>query len=141
MNNPGERLEHAIKLAGHETVADFARKIDVEPGTLRQQINRGSIPYETAAKCVRELNSIGLTVEWLLNNRGAPPKSPLNTVVPHRSIGQLNGAQEELRNDATKRNVHLSDSDVTLPPLGDGVAAPNAPPPPDWTRMAGSVSV
>jgi phage repressor protein C with HTH and peptisase S24 domain len=66
----GKRLERAIEMRGYPTVADFARAVDEEPGTLRVQLSRDSIPKDKAEKYQRRLR---VPLEWLLYNRGGDP--------------------------------------------------------------------
>ena len=73
MATPGERLKAAIKLAGYKKLAPFAEVAGVDPGTLRQQIARDSIPKDAADLYVRKLRRVGVTLEWLMFNRGAGP--------------------------------------------------------------------
>ncbi len=73
MSTQGERLLYAMRLAGYKKVAPFAEVCDVKPGTLRQQIERDSIPADAAGLYVRKLRRVGLTLDWLLFSRGLAP--------------------------------------------------------------------
>jgi hypothetical protein len=121
MSTPGERLKAAIKLAGYKKLAPFAEVAGVDPGTLRQQIARDSIPKDAADLYVRKLRRVGVTLEWLMFNRGAGPggvRPVLPDIVPddgHRAtvpIRHYVGAGDM---------VHLIDDDS---PLGDTAAPP-----------------
>ena len=71
--NSGDRLKKAIEAAGYKKLSDFAEVAGVNQVTLRQQINRNSIPKDAAPLYVRKLRRVGLTLEYLLYGRGAAP--------------------------------------------------------------------
>lgn len=73
MRSQGERLAYAIKLAGYAQRSEFAEIAGVSPVTLRQQINRDSIPVEAAALYARKLRRVGVTTDWLLYEKGPAP--------------------------------------------------------------------
>lgn len=70
MDNAGERLDRAIAARGYESAAAFARRMGVAPGTLRQQINRGSYKADAARRYAARLK---VSVEWLLYGKGPDP--------------------------------------------------------------------
>lgn len=73
MKSQGERLAHAIRLAGYKTKAEFAEVAGVGAVTLRQQINRDSVPAEATELYARKLRRVGVTTEWLLFGKGPAP--------------------------------------------------------------------
>lgn len=74
MQSQGKRLAQAIKLGGYKSRAAFADALGMKAVTVRQHINRDSIPTDDAERYVRRLRgSIGLTLEWLLTGKGTPP--------------------------------------------------------------------
>lgn len=85
MSTQGERLRQAIELAGFTKVAPFAESIGEKAITVRQHINRESIPMRVVEKYVRALRPFGVTTDWLLHAKGPPPKGvkELRTVVRH----------------------------------------------------------
>lgn len=76
MKGQGERLNLLIELAGYKTLAEFARKVPIEAGTLRQQVNRNSVPKDMAEKYIRKAAVTGATIEWLLYGKGPGPQRP-----------------------------------------------------------------
>ncbi len=70
MTNSGERLRRSITHRGFPEIADFARRVNKRPGTVRQQINRDHIPAQSADIYARALK---VPVEWLLYGRGPDP--------------------------------------------------------------------
>jgi phage repressor protein C with HTH and peptisase S24 domain len=66
----GTRLREAIEQRGFIDAATFARRVLEKPGTVRAQINRGSIPKKAAEKYARRLN---VPVQWLLYGTGPSP--------------------------------------------------------------------
>lgn len=121
MRSQGERLAYAIKLAGYAQRSEFAEIAGVSPVTLRQQINRDSIPVEAAALYARKLRRVGVTTDWLLYEKGPGPgqaRNVLPDIVPddgHHAtvpIRHYVGAGDE---------VHLFDDDERL---GDAAAPP-----------------
>lgn len=123
MTTPGERLRQAIKVAGYNKLAPFAEVAGVKAGTLRQQIDRDSIPTDAAAIYVRKLRRVGLTLEWLMLGRGTPPggvQPVLPDIIPDQGtrstvpIRHFVGAGDE---------VHLVDTDDE-PDLGPTAAPP-----------------
>jgi len=74
MSTQGERLRQAIELAGFTKIAPFAESIGEPAVKVRQHINRDSIPSGMVEKYVRRLSSIGVTTDWLMFNKGKPPK-------------------------------------------------------------------
>ncbi|MBR2819814.1 MAG: S24 family peptidase [Reyranella sp.] len=83
MRSSGERLAYAIKLAGYKKRADFAEVVGIEAGTLRQQINRDSVPLEAAELYARKLRRIGVTTDWLLFNKGPAPGQSHDSAAVH----------------------------------------------------------
>lgn len=78
-------MRQAIELAGFTKVAPFAESIGEKPITVRQHINRESIPKRVVEKYVRALRPIGVTTDWLLYSKGPPPKGlkELKNIVRH----------------------------------------------------------
>lgn len=76
----GDRLLEAIRSKGYNKLAEFARAVGVKEVTLRQQINRQSIPPKAADKYSRKL---AITMEWLLSGRGKI--SPTSSYAPTES--------------------------------------------------------
>ena len=78
-------MRQAIELAGFTKVAPFAETIGEKAITVRQHINRESIPMRVVEKYVRALRPIGVTTDWLLHAKGPAPKGlqELKTVVRH----------------------------------------------------------
>ena len=70
MDSAGDRLNLAIKKRGYPTKAAFAEAVGEEPGTVRQQINRGTVPKDVADKYARRLR---VPVDWLLYSKGPSP--------------------------------------------------------------------
>ena len=68
----GDRLIEAIKLKGYRSAAEFARAAGVSEVTLRQQINRQSIPMSAADAYSRKLS---VSIEWLLYGRKGDKRS------------------------------------------------------------------
>jgi hypothetical protein len=113
MRSQGERLAHAIRVAGYKQRADFAAVAGVSPVTLRQQINRDSVPADAAALYARKLRRVGLTTDWLLFGKGpAPGQSPVRPDIapddgdrPTVPVQHFVGAGDE---------VHLFDDDARV---------------------------
>lgn len=118
MASQGERLRYAMKLAGYKKVAAFAEVCGVEAGTMRQQIDRDSIPKDAAGLYVRKLRRVGLTLDWLLFGRGiAPGETPAPIVRP----AAVAGSSVEL--------THIVGAgDEVFPIPGDGHGYIQAPP-------------
>lgn len=74
MSSPAERLRALSEAAGYESLAEFARDAGVADGTMRQHINRNSIPKDAGALYVRRASKTGVSLEWLLTGRGKAPK-------------------------------------------------------------------
>lgn len=83
MLTQGDRLRAAMRLAGYKTVTDFAEVCGLPAGTIRQQINRGSLAKDDAGIYVRKLRRVGVTADWLLFGRGAAPgeKAPADVLL------------------------------------------------------------
>jgi len=110
----GERLRQAIELAGFRKVAPFAESIGESPIKVRQHINRDSIPTDAVEKYVRRLAHVGVTTDWLMFNRGKPPKG-LPALKPMR-LGD-----DERPNGATIEITHMVGAgDEIYPVPGDG---------------------
>lgn len=75
MTTQGERLAILQRAANYPTLADFARAAGIEPGTARQQANRGSIPADAAAKYAAAARRTGASAEWLLFGTGQGPRN------------------------------------------------------------------
>ena len=69
-DGPGDRLRKAIKRRGYRTVADFAKAVAMEPVTVRQHINRNSIPSDAAHLYTKRLK---VALDWLLYGEGPDP--------------------------------------------------------------------
>ncbi len=74
MRTQSERLLHLVEISAYENASDFARAAGIEPGTMRQHINRNSIPRRAAESYVRLTARLGATIEWLLDGKGATPE-------------------------------------------------------------------
>lgn len=70
MSDEVERLKRAMKFRGYKKFAALARDAHVPAGTLRMQVQRGSIPKDDAAKYAKVLK---VSLDWLLEARGADP--------------------------------------------------------------------
>jgi hypothetical protein len=126
MRTQGERLAFAIKLGGYRTRADFANAIGVQAVTLRQQINRNSIPAEDADKYARRLRRFGVTTDWLLFGRGPMPgeKSrgdphPETGTAPTVKVEHYIGAGDEIH---LLPDASALDEIVAPPGFEDGAA-------------------
>lgn len=119
-STPGERLKRAIKLAGYNKIAHFAEVAGIPAGTIRQQIDRDSIPKEAAGIYVRKLRRVGVRLEWLMYGRGpGPGEEVMPDIMPDDGgwptvpIRHYVGAGDE---------VHLFGEDE--PRIGDTAAPP-----------------
>lgn len=70
----GDRLKLLAKAAGYEHLSEFAEAAGVRPGTAQQQASRESIPWSTAQRYIVAARRTGATIEWLMENKGQPPK-------------------------------------------------------------------
>lgn len=70
MKGSGDRLQRAIRRREFTSNADFARAVPVDPGTLRAQLSRNSVPKEVAEVYARKLR---VPLEWLLYGKGKDP--------------------------------------------------------------------
>jgi phage repressor protein C with HTH and peptisase S24 domain len=103
MTSPKERLDALRRIAGYESLADFARAAGVKAGTARQHRNRDSISKEAALKYARKTKHLGTTVEWLLDGTGTPPGTSLTGLAQiARSIASEDQGSRE--RDATPQN-------------------------------------
>lgn len=121
MRSQGERLAQAIKLAGYKRRAEFAEIAGVSAVTLRQQINRDSVPVDAAALYARKLRRVGVTTDWLLYGRGAGPGAE-HGVMPDIVPDDGERATVPVRHFVGAGDVvHLIDGDS---PLEDTAAPP-----------------
>lgn len=122
MSTQGERLRQAIELAGFKKVAPFAEEIGESPISVRQHINRERIPMNAVEKYVRRLQRVGVTTEWLLFNKGPPPKG-IQPLAKQRFL-------EERPSGATVEITHMVGAgDEVFPISGDSAIGHVAAPP------------
>ncbi|MBI5189766.1 MAG: helix-turn-helix domain-containing protein [Nitrospirae bacterium] len=68
--NVAEVIERLLILEGLSDKKDIPRVLDVEPGTLLKQIQRGQIPIEILADYA--INKRNISINWLLTGKGNP---------------------------------------------------------------------
>lgn len=124
MRTQSERLLYLVDISGLENASDFARAAGIEPGTMRQHVNRNSIPRHAAENYCRVVARAGATTEWLLDGKGPAPHKPdgaeARSVLPRRSFPA--GLRDQAVEFEGTRflSVRYFDARVHAGPGGDG---------------------
>lgn len=99
MTGSGQRLNEAVRRdARYESVEAFAEAIHKKGVTVRQQINRDSVPAKDAHLYCRKLKC---EVEWLLYGRGNPPWEGIESPESGGGKDEDRGMKQSSLNEAT----------------------------------------
>ncbi len=107
MSNQGDRLKAAIFQKGYETLEDFAASVGVKGVTLRQQINRGSLPKDSARDYARKL---GVPYSWLMFAEGEQPDFIMGNFEPEENVNTLqleSGSEDHILLSGVVREVNV----------------------------------
>lgn len=78
-------------------MADFAKAAGVKEDTMRQHLARDSIPKGAGELYVRAGRRTGVTSDWLLYNKGKPPKGIEPEEVPEKQLTFADAGSVEIR--------------------------------------------